>query len=217
MFLIDRLNIQSLLPAQLPRLQCSLYISWKLIETKLGAKFLREVSASNNKSSSFLTSSQGLSQDKRNIEVSPWILSRCWWKAWETYHCLSAYQSFILFNSSSALRFSILLICHYPDTHTFVSELLPTFKELLLKHTWKLRCCCLCGVSPETKVRRPAQWTFELTAYLWENNSPWNCISIWHIGIMDFRWCSKESTCQCRRHKRRGFNPWGGKIRWRMN
>ena len=27
------------------------------------------------------------------------------------------------------------------------------------------------------------------------------------------RWCSrKDSVCQCRRHKRRGFNPWVGKI-----
>ena len=25
----------------------------------------------------------------------------------------------------------------------------------------------------------------------------------------------KESTCQCRRHKRWGFNPWVGKIPWR--
>ena len=30
------------------------------------------------------------------------------------------------------------------------------------------------------------------------------------------RWHSdKESACQCRRHKRRGFNPWVGKIPWR--
>ena len=27
------------------------------------------------------------------------------------------------------------------------------------------------------------------------------------------RWLSnKESTCQCRRHKRHGFDPWVGKI-----
>ena len=26
----------------------------------------------------------------------------------------------------------------------------------------------------------------------------------------------KESTCQCRRHKRCGFNPWVRKIPWRM-
>ena len=25
----------------------------------------------------------------------------------------------------------------------------------------------------------------------------------------------KEPTCQCRRHKRRGFDPWVGKIPWR--
>ena len=25
----------------------------------------------------------------------------------------------------------------------------------------------------------------------------------------------KEPTCQCRRHKRCGFNPWVGKIPWR--
>ena len=29
------------------------------------------------------------------------------------------------------------------------------------------------------------------------------------------RWCSgKESTCQCRRLKRRGFDPWVWKIPW---
>jgi len=29
------------------------------------------------------------------------------------------------------------------------------------------------------------------------------------------RWCSgKESACQCRRHKGRGFDPWVGKIHW---
>ena len=25
----------------------------------------------------------------------------------------------------------------------------------------------------------------------------------------------KEPACQCRRHKRRGFDPWVGKIPWR--
>ena len=30
------------------------------------------------------------------------------------------------------------------------------------------------------------------------------------------RWLSgKEPACQCRRHKRCGFNPWVGKIPWR--
>jgi len=26
---------------------------------------------------------------------------------------------------------------------------------------------------------------------------------------------SKEPTCQCRRHRRPGFEPWVGKISWR--
>ena len=31
-----------------------------------------------------------------------------------------------------------------------------------------------------------------------------------------FWWFSdKESTCQCRSHRRRGFNPWTGRISWR--
>ena len=25
----------------------------------------------------------------------------------------------------------------------------------------------------------------------------------------------KEPACQCRRHKRSGFDPWGGKVPWR--
>jgi len=30
------------------------------------------------------------------------------------------------------------------------------------------------------------------------------------------RWLSgKESTCQCRRYRRCGFDPWVGKIPWR--
>jgi len=30
------------------------------------------------------------------------------------------------------------------------------------------------------------------------------------------KWLSaKESACQCRRHRRQGFNSWAGKILWR--
>ena len=42
-------------------------------------------------------------------------------------------------------------------------------------------------------------------------------IRIWgSLGMRRLpRWCSgKESACQCRRHKGRGFDPWVGKIRW---
>ena len=36
------------------------------------------------------------------------------------------------------------------------------------------------------------------------------------LGIRLPRWLSgKEPVCQCRRHKRLGFDPWEGKIPWR--
>ena len=43
------------------------------------------------------------------------------------------------------------------------------------------------------------------------------------LGISELKWkggfpgsaSGKEPTCQCRRHKRCGFNPWVGKIPWR--
>ena len=47
-----------------------------------------------------------------------------------------------------------------------------------------------------------------LNSFLGLNNVPWyvytNGIPRWHSD--------KESTCQCRRHKRRGFNPWVEKM-----
>ena len=36
---------------------------------------------------------------------------------------------------------------------------------------------------------------------------------LYQVGLS--RWLSgKESTCQCRRHKRHGFSPWFRKIPW---
>ena len=43
---------------------------------------------------------------------------------------------------------------------------------------------------------------------------------MWEVGwIMDFSGGAndKESACQCRSWKRRGFNPWIRKIPWRRN
>ena len=36
------------------------------------------------------------------------------------------------------------------------------------------------------------------------------------VGSLEIpKWSSgKEFTCQCRRHKRHGFDPWVGKIPW---
>ena len=37
----------------------------------------------------------------------------------------------------------------------------------------------------------------------------------WTMKVLP-RWCSdKESACQCKRHKRHGFDPWVRKIPWR--
>ena len=48
--------------------------------------------------------------------------------------------------------------------------------------------------------------------------SPVNTSTTWEaqVGSLEIpKWSSgKESTCQCRRHKRRGFDPWVGKIPW---
>ena len=43
-------------------------------------------------------------------------------------------------------------------------------------------------------------------------NFKYICIDVqyWLDGASD-----KDPTCQCRRHKRCGFNPWVGKIPWR--
>ena len=43
---------------------------------------------------------------------------------------------------------------------------------------------------------------FKFTAEPWPKNFPGSA-------------SGKESTCQCRRHKRCGFDPWAGKICWR--
>ena len=40
----------------------------------------------------------------------------------------------------------------------------------------------------------------------------------WGVLYIDFPGGAggKEPTCQCRRHKRYGFNPWVGKIPWKL-
>jgi len=54
--------------------------------------------------------------------------------------------------------------------------------------------------------------TLRLLPYLW-------AFGDFPLGYSHFRglprWLSsKESTCDCRRHKRHGFNPWVRKIPW---
>ena len=60
-------------------------------------------------------------------------------------------------------------------------------------------------------------WTISLATPSWA--SDWNFASKphnTHALVLLFPTSSgKESACQCRRHKRRGFGPWVGKISWR--
>ena len=37
----------------------------------------------------------------------------------------------------------------------------------------------------------------------------------WNQRVMVTGACGKEPTCQCRKHRRPRFNPWGRKIPWR--
>ena len=38
---------------------------------------------------------------------------------------------------------------------------------------------------------------------------------LWHWSVFPGSSISKESACQCRRHRRHGFDPWVGKVPWR--
>ena len=48
---------------------------------------------------------------------------------------------------------------------------------------------------------------FLLAIKEWSTDARYNGLSRWHS--------SKESTCQCKRHRRCGFSPWVRKIPWR--
>ena len=41
-----------------------------------------------------------------------------------------------------------------------------------------------------------------------------NCCKLWLLAGPPSRLNGKESTCQCRRCRKRGFDPWVGKISW---
>ena len=75
------------------------------------------------------------------------------------------------------------------------------------------RCVGICSISPQAPSR--AQRVSLMAR--WESSPGWGR---WSLAISYFtihpRWLSgKASTCQCTRHKRWGFDPWGQKIPWR--
>ena len=94
-----------------------------------------------------------------------------------------------------------------PESHTHMSAL-PGLVSLLLKgrgcsgaraQGW--RCCARLGI----KVLQ--------TANPYKGSHLFHILRAW-VGYPGGA-SGKESVCQCRRHERLGFNPWGGKIPWR--
>ena len=53
---------------------------------------------------------------------------------------------------------------------------------------------------------------------MWKKKKQWQILFSWAPEIISrlprWHWWS-EPACQCRRHKRHGFDPWVGKIPWR--
>ena len=47
--------------------------------------------------------------------------------------------------------------------------------------------------------------------FSWSMCAPKSCVNIWNLGFPGGT-SGKESACQCRRHKRCGFDPWVRKI-----
>ena len=80
---------------------------------------------------------------------------------------------------------------------------------IILKYSSVLPTPPLCS-TPQGQART----TFEVH----KEDTHWICCLSSHATFVHglLRWQSgKESACQCRRHTKRGFDPWGGKILWR--
>ena len=88
-----------------------------------------------------------------------------------------------------------------------------------------MNCCCkkMMQMSAVENTQRPHTVWFHLTRSFKNRKQIWGdkaeeCLpSEWtqlHFGLST--WLSgKESTCQCKRHRRRGFDPWVRKMPWR--
>ena len=82
-------------------------------------------------------------------------------------------------------------------------------KEYIIKKESK--CPTLFGPGKHTSVQNSGQHTGELSRaqvlMKVAKTMKKHCLPRWLNG--------KESTCQCRRHRRHEFDPWVGKVPWR--
>ena len=77
----------------------------------------------------------------------------------------------------------------------------------------------LCGSTysapnSHTIIAMAASWNWKKSPQFGDPHQQWAC-DWWHAEMF---WCGSvgvEPACQCRRHKRRRFHPWVGKIPWR--
>ena len=76
------------------------------------------------------------------------------------------------------------------------------------------------AIYTDTTYTKSSPESTEKLHWFWERNT-WNILGKLLIHTPESRMgfpggaSGKESFCQCRRRKRRGFNPWVGKIPWR--
>ena len=95
----------------------------------------------------------------------------------------------------------------------------------LHQHLAKLQCKPLVSILSNSSSNQVSHWVRQYIGSFWvlEHKHLWRLFWLPHpvsvtalpMGRPTVRWLSgKESTCRCRRHKRRRFDPWVGKIHW---
>ena len=98
----------------------------------------------------------------------------------------------------------------FPPSPTYYSSLLYSFCKFLLS------ACCIPGTCSRAMRSVLIYVLKDHSAALWEwpeAGSRGKRVSSWRLFLGGSS--GKESTCQCRRHRRRGFDPWVGKTPWR--
>ena len=99
---------------------------------------------------------------------------------------------------------------HRPLQHSPSSVLITIMIliHILLPHFKRLSSICL-------KINTNHVLMICLNRYKWHSIVQSFNSSLWFRKSFPGGTSSKESSCQCRRHKRSRFDPWAGKMPWR--